>query len=68
MTMSRDWTKEELAKASVIMKKQGSLSYPEFCAELEKQGFPIDHEEIKDIIRLIENINQAKRGDADGSR
>lgn len=68
MTMSRDWTKEELAKASVIMKKQGSPSYPEFCAELEKQGFPIDHDEIKDILRLIEEINQAERGGSDGCR
>ena len=68
MTMSRDWTKEELAKASVIMKKQGSLSYPEFCTELEKQGLPIDHEEINDVLRLIEEINQAERGGSDGRR
>ena len=68
MTMSRNWTKEELAKASVIMKKQGSLSYPKFCVELEKQGLPIDHEEIKDVSRLIEEINQAERGGSDGCR
>ena len=66
--MSRDWTKEELAKVSVFMKKQGSPSYPEFCAELEKQGFPIDHDEIKDILRLTEEINQAERGGSDGCR
>ena len=64
MTVSRDWTKEELAKASVIMKNQGSYSYPEFCAELEKQELLIDHDEIKDILRLIEEINPSEHGDS----
>ena len=68
MTMSRDWTREELAKVSVFMKKQGNLGYPEFCAELEKQGFPIDRDEIRDILRLIEEINQTERGGSDGCR
>lgn len=68
MTMSRDWTKEELAKASVTMKKQGNLSYPEFCAGLEKQGLPIDHDEIKTILRLMKETNQSKRGESDGYR
>lgn len=36
MTMSRDWTPEELARASAAMKAQGHMSYEEFCAELEK--------------------------------
>ena len=68
MTMSRDWTKEELAKASVTMKKQGNLSYPEFCAELEKQGFSIDHDEIKTISKLIKETNQSKCGGSDEYR
>lgn len=37
-TMSRDWTKEELASVSKAMKEAGYMSYEEFCAELEKQG------------------------------
>lgn len=67
MTMSRDWTKKELAKASVTMKKQGNLSYPEFCAELEKQGLPIDHDEVKTILRLMKT-NQSMCGGSDGYR
>ena len=68
MTMSRDWTKEELAKVSVIMKDHGNLSYPEFCAELEKQGIPIDHDEIKTISRLMKETKQSKCGGSDGYR
>lgn len=46
----------ELAQASVMMKKQGSLSYPEFCAELEKQGLSVEESEIEAVSRLMEYI------------
>lgn len=36
--MSRDWTPEELQRASQAMKAAGHLSYEEFCAELERIG------------------------------
>ena len=35
--MSRTWTSEEIKKASEQMKKQGCMSYEEFCEELNKQ-------------------------------
>lgn len=36
--MSRNWTPEELQRASQAMKAAGHLSYEEFCAELERIG------------------------------
>lgn len=36
--MSRDWTPEELAAASVAMKAAGHMSYEEFCEELDRVG------------------------------
>ena len=36
--MSRDWTPEELAAASAVMKAEGHMSYEEFCEELERAG------------------------------
>ena len=35
--MSRDWTTEELQKASEIMKANGHMGYEEFCEELDEQ-------------------------------
>lgn len=37
--MSRDWTPTELQLASEAMKAEGHMSFEEFCAELEHQGF-----------------------------
>lgn len=35
--MSKDWTPDEIATASIAMKAAGQMSYEEFCAEFEKQ-------------------------------
>jgi len=37
--MSRDWTQEELQKASKAMKAAGYLGYEEFCEQLDKTIF-----------------------------
>ena len=53
----------ELAQASVMMKKQGNLSYPEFCTELEKQGLSVEESEIEAVSRLMEYIGKNKLED-----
>lgn len=35
--MSKDWTPEELARASEAMKAAGQMSYEEVCAEIKRQ-------------------------------
>lgn len=48
--MSKDWTKEELARASEVMKANGFMSLEEFCEALDrcdKLAYGIDHEELE---------------------
>ena len=35
--MSRDWTSEELQAVSAAMKKEGHMSYEEFCEKMDKR-------------------------------
>lgn len=60
--MSRDWTPEELARASAAMKSAGYLSYEEFCEAMEKGEFRFDP---PPMVKEDEGKNRSLTGQCD---
>lgn len=60
---SKDWTPDEIKKASEAMKKQGHLGYEEFTKEWEKKSKSINEDEIDNSRRASNFINDIIHGE-----
>lgn len=58
--MSRDWTQEELQRASAAMKAAGHMGYEEFCEALEKNALTAFCKDEKGNLIKIENFLGSK--------